>query len=162
MISRKPLCIAIVGSRNFDRLEWVRKGVEALVERALATGRPVEIVSGGARGVDAEAASVVRRRLLKGGKVTLHEVVPDWDKVGRSAGIERNVRIIELAEIVVAFWDGQSRGTWHAISEAIRQGRRLYVIRRTRGGRTTFHTYDTIRSTLEGVIGPTLGPWIDP
>lgn len=69
-----------------------------------------EIVSGGAKGVDASAKEYA---LSHGVKLT--EFLPDYKKYGRGAPLKRNITIIEYADIVIAFWDGQSRGTKHVI-----------------------------------------------
>ena len=65
-----------------------------------------EIVSGGAKGVDPSA----REYALAHG-IQLTEFLPDYEKYGRSAPLKRNITIIESADLVLAFWDGQSRGT---------------------------------------------------
>ena len=65
-----------------------------------------EIVSGGARGVDSCARDYAQRNGLK-----LTEYLPEYNKYGRSAPLKRNITIIEHADLVLAFWDGESRGT---------------------------------------------------
>lgn len=42
----------------------------------------------------------------------------DWDGKGRSAGFIRNEEMAKNADALVAFWDGQSRGTKHMIETA--------------------------------------------
>ena len=65
-----------------------------------------EIVSGGARGVDTSARKYAKEKGIK-----LTEFLPEYEKYGRSAPLKRNITIIEYADAVLAFWDGQSRGT---------------------------------------------------
>ena len=65
-----------------------------------------EIVSGGARGVDTSAKEYALSHGIK-----LTEFLPEYEKYGRSAPLKRNITIIEYADIVLAFWDGKSRGT---------------------------------------------------
>lgn len=65
-----------------------------------------EIVSGGAKGVDACAREYALRHGLK-----LTEYLPEYNKYGRSAPLKRNITIIESTDLVLAFWDGSSRGT---------------------------------------------------
>ncbi len=65
-----------------------------------------EIVSGGAKGVDTSA-----RKYAKEKGVKLTEFLPEYEKYGRSAPLKRSITIIEYADAVLAFWDGQSRGT---------------------------------------------------
>ena len=43
---------------------------------------------------------------------------PEYEKYGRSAPLKRNVTIIENADIVLAFWDGRSKGTLSVIKYA--------------------------------------------
>ena len=69
-----------------------------------------EIVSGGARGVDASAREYALRHGLK-----LTEFLPEYSRYGRGAPLRRNIAIIESADLVLAFWDGRSKGTKHVI-----------------------------------------------
>ncbi len=69
-----------------------------------------EIVSGGARGVDNLAKEFA---MLKGFKYT--EFLPEYERYGRFAPLKRNIEIIEYSDMVIAFWDGKSRGTKHVI-----------------------------------------------
>ena len=69
-----------------------------------------EIVSGGARGVDTSARKYAMEHGLK-----LTEYLPEYDKYGRGAPLKRNITIIENADLVLAFWDGSSRGTKYVI-----------------------------------------------
>ena len=88
--------MAVIGSRGLqvDRLEdYLPEGV-------------TEIVSDGARGVDACARNYALRHGLK-----LTEFLPDYGRFGKGAPLLRNITIIENAGLVLAFWDGQSKGT---------------------------------------------------
>ena len=69
-----------------------------------------EIVSGGAKGIDACAREYALRRGLK-----LTEYLPEYSRYGRAAPLKRNITIIENADLVLAFWDGRSRGTRYVI-----------------------------------------------
>ena len=76
-----------------------------------------EIVSGGARGVDTSARNYAISHGIK-----LTEFLPEYDKYGKNAPLKRNITIIENADIVLAFWDGQSRGTKFVIDECKKRG----------------------------------------
>ena len=65
-----------------------------------------EIVSGGAKGVD----TCARDFALANG-ITLTEFKPEYHRYGRGAPLKRNITIIEYADMVLAFWDGKSKGT---------------------------------------------------
>ncbi len=92
--------VAVIGSRGLY--------VEHL-EEYLPEGT-TEIISGGARGVDASARDYALRHGLK-----LTEYLPEYNRYGRGAPLRRNITIIENADIVLAFWDGKSKGTKYVI-----------------------------------------------
>ena len=84
-----------------------------------------EIVSGGAKGVDTSA-----REYAKSNGIKLTEFLPEYTRFGRSAPLKRNISIIEYADIVLAFWDGKSRGTKFVIDNCRRLGVevRVYIM----------------------------------
>jgi hypothetical protein len=84
-----------------------------------------EIVSGGAKGVDTSAREYA---LAHGIKLT--EFLPEYTRFGRSAPLKRNITIIEYSDIVLAFWDGKSRGTKFVIDNCRKLGVevRVYII----------------------------------
>lgn len=102
--------IAIVGSREYPNLEDVRDFV-----RSLPPG--FVIVSGGAKGVDRVAEDEAVKVGLK-----VEVFYPDWAKYGKRAGFLRNVGIVEAADELVAFWDGESKGTMHSVRLAKEKG----------------------------------------
>ena len=84
-----------------------------------------EIVSGGAKGVDTSA----REYALSHG-IKLTEFLPEYTKYGRSAPLKRNITIIKYSDIVLAFWDGKSRGTKFVIDNCRKLGVevRVYIM----------------------------------
>ncbi len=81
-----------------------------------------EIVSGGARGVDTSAREYSKKVGLK-----LTEFLPDYDKYGRGAPIRRNDQIIDYSDLVLAFWDGESKGTAYVIKACEKKGKEVRV-----------------------------------
>ena len=84
-----------------------------------------EIVSGGARGIDTCA-----RNYALAHNIRLTEFLPDYEQFGRIAPLKRNLQIIEYADIVLAFWDGKSRGTKYVIDNCNKSGVevRVYIV----------------------------------
>lgn len=84
-----------------------------------------EIVSGGARGVDSCARAYALKHNIK-----LTEFLPEYEKFGRSAPLKRNLQIIGYSDIVLAFWDGRSRGTKFVIDNCRKMNVevRVYII----------------------------------
>lgn len=62
--------------------------------------------------------------------IKLTEFLPEYTRFGRSAPLKRNISIIEYADIVLAFWDGKSRGTKFVIDNCNRLGVevRVYIM----------------------------------
>jgi hypothetical protein len=98
--------VAIVGSRDYPRLDLVIRCVRSLAPGTL-------VISGGARGVDLQAERIARIHGLP-----LMVFRARWNIYGRRAGFIRNARIVETCTRVVAFWDGSSSGTAHTIQIA--------------------------------------------
>ncbi len=84
-----------------------------------------EIVSGGAKGID----SCAKEYALSHG-LPITEFLPEYEKYGRSAPLKRNLEIIKYADIVLAFWDGRSKGTKYVIDNCKKTGVevKIYII----------------------------------
>lgn len=107
--------VAVIGSRGLTVSDLGRYLPE----------NTTEIVSGGAKGVDTS----VREYALSHG-IKLTEFLPEYTRFGRNAPLKRNITIIGYADIVLAFWDGKSRGTKFVIDNCRRLGVevRVYVM----------------------------------
>jgi len=106
--------IAVVGSRGFKDVEFVRRTVGNIFNPGDT------LISGGAKGVDTYAEELID--LLSSGLVGPYNkkiILPDWNKYGKSAGFIRNKLIIDEADLIIAFWDGTSKGTKHDIDLAL-------------------------------------------
>lgn len=104
--------VAVIGSRNL--------AVKNL-EKYLPEGT-TEIVSGGARGIDSCAKNYANTN-----GIPLKEFLPNYDEFGRSAPLLRNLEIIDYADIVLAFWDGKSRGTKFVIDKCRAKGKPVSI-----------------------------------
>lgn len=115
------LRLAVVGSRNFPNEKLAR----TLIARNLTYG--TILVSGGAQGPDTWAEERANALDLK------KEIwVPLPEKNGgnfAAAAKERNTRIVDTADVVLAFWDGESRGTKDTIDKAMASRTDLVVVR---------------------------------
>lgn len=104
--------VAVIGSRSLKVAE---------LERFLPEGVDC-IVSGGALGVDSSAADFAKRQ-----GIPLKVFRPDYDSWGRRAPLIRNTQIVDFADMVLAFWDGVSKGTEFVVSYCQRQGKPLKI-----------------------------------
>lgn len=78
----------------------------------------VELISGGARGIDTFA----RRWAFDDAGVDFHEFPADWEKYGKSASPIRNIKMLDEGkpDLVIAFPGGS--GTAHCVREAKKRG----------------------------------------
>lgn len=113
--------IAIVGGRDFSDYTLLKESLSAYI--SIYSGIPDNIVSGGAKGADTLAAQFAAEM-----DIPLLVFKPDYQKYGRGATLVRNTQIIENAEVVFAFWDGQSKGTKDSITKAKKLQKELHII----------------------------------
>ena len=99
--------VIVAGSRSFSDYEMLKY----YLDKVLANVKdPIEIVSGHARGADALGERYAKERGY--GLITFPA---DWASFGKLAGFRRNVQMARYADALVAFHDGESRGTQHMI-----------------------------------------------
>ena len=107
--------ICIAGGRDFDDYDVLSKVVDQVISELQA---PITIISGKAKGAD----SLGEKYAIEHGLLTL--LFPaDWKKHGRGAGPIRNAQMAEEADMLIAFWDGSSRGTANMIGQMQRRGK---------------------------------------
>lgn len=102
--------LIIAGGRDFDNYEALEKAVDYLLSNI---SDEIVIVCGKARGADTLGERYAKEH---GYKVLYFHA--DWDGLGRRAGIVRNEEMAQNADALVAFWDGESRGTKNMIETA--------------------------------------------
>lgn len=112
-------CI-IAGSRSINDYVTLET---AIAESGFDTDANItQVVSGGARGVDAlgeEWAYRNHRQLI---------IFPaDWDTYGKTAGIRRNEQMAIWADGLIALHENNSPGTRHMIACAKKRGLKVYV-----------------------------------
>lgn len=111
--------VAIVGSRGFPSESQVMSRLVTLVR---FYGN-VTLISGGASGVDTWA-----RQFAANSGLRFEEYRANWEAFGKKAGPLRNLEIVEAADMAIAFWDGESRGTKSSIDLALKLRKHLEVI----------------------------------
>lgn len=82
-----------------------------------------EIVSGASG--DADSAGERAAGILGVPKKTF---MANWSLFGRAAGPIRNSEMADYADLLVAFWDGKSRGTKNMIEQMRKKGKEVIII----------------------------------
>jgi glycerophosphoryl diester phosphodiesterase len=121
-LRKEIMRVIVAGSRSFNCFEKLTNALNEYLKDAIYS-EGFEIVSGGARGADRLGEKYAR---LYGANIK--QFIPDWNGLGRRAGILRNEQMAKYATHLVAFWDGISPGTKHMIEFAKRSGLTVHVV----------------------------------
>lgn len=128
----KELRVIIAGSRDFDDFpKLMNSSIEILtgISKKRNDLDRIRIISGTARGADKFG-----EQYAKIAGYELSKFPADWDGLGKRAGYIRNAEMAKFAVeddsygVLIAFWDGQSRGTKHMIDLAKRYGLEVHVV----------------------------------
>ena len=126
--------LGITGSRSitqFDFLPYFLKRDPAFRafcrEHGMSRRRITTVVSGGARGVDTIAA-----RAAEAASLQSTVLLPDREKYPGKlifrAYRERNRAIVDACDLLLAVWDGKSRGTKNTLAYARRVKKPAFLI----------------------------------
>jgi len=120
--------VIVAGSRNIDNIEksfkLIKDGLAELGNLPFETNK-IEIVSGGARGIDTIAEDFSKVYNIK-----FKRFPAFWEKHGKRAGFYRNCAMADYVGedgALIAIWDGHSRGTKMMIDIAKKKGMRVFV-----------------------------------
>lgn len=105
--------LIVAGTRTFTDYQYVKDKIEDLLESKSLSSKEIEIITGGSRGVDTLA-----ERWSRENNVTCTVIKAEWKRHGKKAGPMRNQVMAEIGDILLAFWDGKSRGTKDMIVKA--------------------------------------------
>ena len=101
--------VIIAGSRGFSNYKLLKEKCNRFL-REKRKECNIIIVSGHARGADTLAEKYAQDEGFS------LEIYPaQWKKYGKGAGFRRNEQMAEVADALIAFWDGKSHGTKHMI-----------------------------------------------
>jgi len=117
--------LAIVGSRcyaSLDQYNTFKRMIYGNADAFLQLGGITEIVSGGADGIDSFAEHFADEN-----NIPKKIFYPKWELYGKAAGHLRNKEIVDYCDYLIAFWDGQSKGTKNSIDLASNQKKLLII-----------------------------------
>jgi hypothetical protein len=116
--------IIIAGGRDFTDAEAMIDALNGL-ESVLGDTSNWIIVAGMASGADITGYNLAVRS-----RVATIQMPAEWDKhPNKSAGFVRNGEMAAIADVLVAFWDGRSKGTEHMIKTMRKREKPVYVFK---------------------------------
>jgi len=110
--------VMIAGSRTFNDY----KLLATTCDHMLQNHSDVEIVSGGAHGADKLGELYAEERGYE-----FRQFLPNWGRDGNAAGYMRNKLMVLYSDALIAFHDGESKGTGHTIDLAKGRGLKVKV-----------------------------------
>lgn len=125
--------VIIAGSRDFNDFEYLKSYLATIPPWIEIT----EVVSGCAPGADTlgEQWADLYGKPIK-------RFPAEWKRLGKKAGPIRNAEMGVYADGLVAFWDGQSKGTEHMINFMKQNNKWTYVVRTDIPWCRKFHEVD--------------------
>ena len=83
----------------------------------------VEVISGRALGAD-----LLGEIYAKENNYIVKHFPAKWEEHGKGAGFIRNAEMAKYGNMLIAFWDGESKGTKHMIEISQKKGMEVHVI----------------------------------
>lgn len=108
--------VIIAGSRSCADYELVKKAIEQ------SNFTITTVISGHAVGVDH-----LGEHYAKQNNISVEVYPANWSTYGKSAGPIRNKQMAEIADCLIAIWDGQSSGTLNMIKTARKKQLKVFV-----------------------------------
>ena len=115
--------VIIAGGRDFTNVNVMAETLNNLqdVDHVIEIEK-LTLICGMARGADLTAY-----KLFKEVGLPVEMYPAKWDQHGKQAGYIRNTQMAGVADMLIAFWDGQSRGTAHMINTMKQQHKPVFV-----------------------------------
>lgn len=118
----KDYRVIIAGGRDFNDYTMLKETVDEFLDDKFQTHNVI-IVSGHAAGADA-----LGERYAHENGLDLEAHPADWVNNGRAAGPIRNAEMAAVADALIAFWDGSSKGTADMIKKARVKALKVVVV----------------------------------
>lgn len=111
--------IIVAGGRDFDDYQLLSEKLDKMFQNITPT-----IICGEANGAD-----LLGRRYAREHNLMIRSFPANWKELGKRAGFVRNEVMAEVADGLVAFWDGKSKGTKHMIETMQKMNKPVRIIK---------------------------------
>ncbi|MBR4100013.1 MAG: DUF2493 domain-containing protein [Clostridia bacterium] len=104
--------IVVAGGRDYENYEEAKRYIDFCIEN-IKNKHTLIFISGGCKGAD-----MIGERYAKENGFEIERYLADWKRYGKSAGPKRNKQMAQIADFIICFWDGKSKGTKSMIEYA--------------------------------------------
>ena len=125
----KELRVIVAGTRTFTDQQLLYSTLDSILADYPEDKYKIIIISGCAKGADSIAI-----QYAKDHDYEIKKFPAEWDKLGKSAGVRRNLQMAQYASdiyhqgLLVAFWNGESPGTKNMIEVAKRYNLPVQIV----------------------------------
>jgi hypothetical protein len=116
--------VIVAGGRDFSDYSLLKQTLNFYLHQKIKDGYLIEIVSGVAKGAD-----LLGERYANEYGYPIKRFPANWDKHKLLAGPIRNNDMGNYGDVLVAYWDGKSRGTANMIETAKSKGLKYRIVR---------------------------------
>lgn len=120
--TKEVYSVIIAGSQGFDNYALFKERCTQILSEKIKTHNVIILA-----GTSYRTQNLIQKLSYEQNLI----VVPfdaEWEKYGRDAGYKSNEKMIEIADALIAFWDGQSKFTEGLIKSAKNNGLKVKVI----------------------------------
>lgn len=110
--------VIIAGTRYFNDYPLLRSYADKVLSQKVKEGYEIVILSGHCN----KGADKLGERYAQEKNYPCRLYPALWDKYKMGAGHKRNKQMVEEADALIAFWDGESTGTLSTINYAKEKG----------------------------------------
>ncbi|TFH22031.1 DUF2493 domain-containing protein [Candidatus Bathyarchaeota archaeon] len=114
--------VIVAGGREFNNYPMLVGWLDSYLMHL--NKEDLTIISGMARGADSLAVRYANERGIK-----VIRMPANWDLYAKRAGYIRNAEMAKIADMLIVFWDGQSRGTANMIKIMDGMGKKCNIVR---------------------------------
>ena len=121
-MERPEFRVIIAGGRDFTDYGLLKDKCDRILS-AVSTTHHIVVVSGAAKGADQLGEMYAKEK-----GYAVKRFPADWDNDGKTAGPIRNAKMAGYGHALIAFWDGESRGTRNMIDNARERGLQVRLV----------------------------------
>ena len=123
METKPTFKVIIAGGREFSDYALLCESCDKFLCQKHQT-HDIVVISGTARGADTLGERYAHER-----GHAVEKYPADWNRDGKAAGPIRNAQMAKMADTLIAFWDGQSKGTANIIDQAKTRGLSIKIVK---------------------------------
>lgn len=123
METKPTFKVIIAGGREFSDYALLCESCDKFLCQKHQT-HDIVVISGTARGADTLGERYAHER-----GYAVEKFPADWNRDGKAAGPIRNAQMAKVADTLIAFWDGQSKGTANMIDQAKTRGLSIKIVK---------------------------------